>query len=104
MPASRSVVLAALLFLGATVLRGAPVEADPHDLYTRASGDLSKGDLQAANAPLAQLHTVITSRPQWDPEGVFSSQLPPPLEARLKRLQRVAGQPHRARPRGLHDL
>ena len=82
MPASRSVVLAASLVLGATFLRGAPVEADPHDLYTRASSDLSKGDLQAADEALAQLHEVIKSSPKWDPEGVFSRELIPPLQAR----------------------
>jgi hypothetical protein len=79
-----------MLVLGATFVRGAPVEADPHDLYTSALNDLTRGDLQAADAALARLRAVIKASPQWDPEGVFSRELLPPLKARLKRLQGVA--------------
>jgi hypothetical protein len=79
-----------MLVLGTTVLRGAPVEADPHDLYTSALNDLTKGDLQAADAALARLRAIIKASPQWDPEGVFARELLPPLSARLKRLQGAA--------------
>jgi hypothetical protein len=91
MPAHRPALLAALLLLGATCLRAAPVAADPHELYTRASNDMKRGDLPGADAALARLHAVIKSSPGWDPEGVFSRELIPPLEARLKRLRGVAG-------------
>jgi hypothetical protein len=90
MTVHRGGVIVGMLVLGATLLRGAPVEADPHDLYTSASNDLAKGDLQSAEAALARLHAVIRSSPEWDPEAVFSHELLPPLEARLKRLQDAA--------------
>jgi hypothetical protein len=95
MPARSVPIVAAIIVLGATVVgatvrRGAPVAADPHDLYTTASNDMTRGDLQAADAALARLHAVIRSSPKWDPEGVFSRELLPPLEARLKRLQGAA--------------
>jgi hypothetical protein len=90
MPVRKGALIAVLLLLGATCLRAEPVEADPHELYTRASNDLARGDLQGADAALARLHAVIKSSPSWDPEGVFTRELIPPLEARLKRLQAVS--------------
>jgi hypothetical protein len=99
-----AVTLGAILVLGATLVRGAPVEADPHDLYTAASNDLAGGDLAAADAALTRLRAVIRSSPEWDPEGVFSRELLPPLAARLKRLQSVAGKLDRFSERALQDL
>lgn len=90
MPVLKGALVTAMLVLGATFLRAAPIQADPHELYTRASNELSQGDLKAAEAALAQLRAVIRSSPSWDPEGVFSRELMPPLQARLKRLRSVA--------------
>jgi hypothetical protein len=104
MPARRSFILVAIFILGATWLHSAPVEADPHDLYTAASNDLTRGDLPAAGAALARLRSVIRESPQWDPEGVFSHELLPPLEARLKRLQDVAEMLDQFSTRALEDL
>jgi hypothetical protein len=104
MPARNAVPLGAILLFGASLLRGAPVVADPHDLYMAASNELTRGDLPAAGAALARLRAVIRSSPQWDPEGVFSRELLPPLEARLKRLQGVAGKLDRFSARALEDL
>ena len=96
MPARRGALLAAALCLAAVLpaasgLRAAPVQADPHDLYLSAQTALSQGDLQAADAALTRLHALIASGPKWDPEGVFSKELLPPVQARLKRLEAVAG-------------
>jgi hypothetical protein len=90
MPASRASRLAALLLLCATSLCGAAVQADPHDLYASASRRLAKGDLKGAETAIARLHAVIASGPGWDPGGLFTKELLPPLEARLRRLQKVA--------------
>lgn len=90
MPVRRGALIAAVLVLGATFLRAAAVQADPHELYTRASNELSRGDLQSAEAALAQLHAIIRNSPSWDPGGVFSRELMPPLQARLNRLRSVA--------------
>lgn len=104
MPARNAVLLGVFVVLGATLLRGAPVVADPHDLYTAASNELTRGDLSAADAALARLRAIIRKSPQWDPEGVFSRELLPPLGARLKRLQSAATKLDQFSARALEDL
>src|SRR5687767_8265766 len=87
----RPAVLGVALALGITCLDAAPkVEADPHELYERARDFLADGELRAAATSLARLKSLITERPDWDPEGVFARELLPPLSDRLNRLQGVA--------------
>ncbi len=87
----RTAVLTGALLLGVTCLRGASqVEADPHELCERAREYLADGELRAAGSALSRLRTLIAKRPDWDPEGVFTNELLPPLQARLNRLQHVA--------------
>ena len=87
----RTAVLTGALLLGVTCLRAASqVEADPHELCERAREYLADGELRAAGSALSRLRTLIAKRPDWDPEGVFTNELLPPLQARLNRLQHVA--------------
>src|SRR2546425_8896967 len=87
----RTAVLTSALLLGVTCLRGASqVEADPHELCERAREYLADGELRAAGSAISRLRTLIAKRPDWDPEGVFTNELLPPLQARLNRLQHVA--------------
>ncbi len=87
----RTAVLTGAILLGVTCLRAASqVEADPHELCERAREYLADGELRAAGSALSRLRTLIAKRPDWDPEGVFTNELLPPLQARLNRLQHVA--------------
>ena len=87
----RAAVLTSALLLGVTCLRAeSQVEADPHELCERAREYLADGELRAAGSALSRLRTLITKRPDWDPEGVFANELLPPLQAKLNRLQHVA--------------
>ena len=87
----RAAVLTSALLLGVTCLRAeSQVEADPHELFERAREYLADGELRAAGSALSRLRTLITKRPDWDPEGVFANELLPPLQAKLNRLQHVA--------------
>src|SRR5207245_1439215 len=87
----RTAVLTGALLLGLTCVRGASqVEVDPHELYEKARQYLADGELREAASVLFRLHTLIDKRPDWDPEGVFTNEIMPPLQARLNRLQSVA--------------
>ena len=101
----RTAVLAGVVVLGVTCVRGASqVEADPHELYERARGCLADGELRAAGSAVSRLRTLIEKRPDWDPEGVFTKELLPPLQARLSRLQAVAHKLDDFTVKALQDL
>src|SRR2546428_12243932 len=101
----RTAVLAGALLLGVTCLRGASqVEADPHELYERAREYLADGELRGAASALSRLRTLIGKRPDWDPEGVFTKELLPPLQARLGRLQGIARKLDDFTVKALQDL
>jgi len=101
----RTAVLAGVVVLGVTCVRGASqVEADPHELYERARGCLADGELRAAGSAISRLRTLIEKRPDWDPEGVFAKELLPPLQARLSRLQAVAHKLDDFTVKALQDL
>jgi len=101
----RTTVFAGALLLGVTCARGAAqVEADPHELYERAREFVADGELRAAGSSLSRLRTMIEKRPDWDPEGVFTKELLPPLQARLSRLQGVAHKLDDFTVKALQDL
>lgn len=103
--ARRTAVLAGALLLGASWLRGAPqVEADPHEMYEKARDYVADGELRAAATTLSRLRDLIVKRPDWDPEGVFTNNLLPPLQARLARLQSVARRLDDFTVKALQDL
>jgi hypothetical protein len=88
MCARRTPILAFLLLAGLPSLHAAPgVAADPHDLYETARTRLGAGDLREAAEALARLQSLITSHPDWDPDGAYANHLVPSLRARVHRLQ-----------------
>jgi hypothetical protein len=101
----RTVVVMGALLLGVTCVRGAPqIEADPHELYERARECLADGELRGANSAISRLRALIAKRPDWDPEGAFTNELLPPLQARLNRLQGVARKLDEFTVKTLQDL
>jgi hypothetical protein len=105
MTVRRIVVLASLCLAGVVSLGTAPyVEADPHELYDKAADLLTKGRLHECAATLTRLHALITSRPDWDPEGTFARDLLPPLRARLGRLEASAKRLDEFSARALQNL
>src|SRR5262245_15188609 len=91
MTVRRTALFAAALLAGATVLHGASeVEVDPHELCDRAREYLADGELRGAATSITRLRTLIAKRPDWDPEGLFTNEILPPLQAKLSRLQAVA--------------
>jgi hypothetical protein len=105
MPAGRTTILAAALLLGSTTLRAGPaVEPDPNELYEQANARLAHGDLDGATAALAKLDGLISSRPDWDPSGMYSKELLPPVRARLSRLERACGRLDEFAGKAIQDL
>ena len=105
MSVPRAASLAIALVLLFTDAHGEPkVEADPHELYERARESLADGELRAAATSLTRLKTLIAERPDWDPEGVFTKELLPPLFDRLNRLQGVARRLDEFTVKSLEDL
>jgi len=105
MTAPRFAVLGCLCLAGIVSLGSvAHVEADPHELYEKARDHLTQGRLRECATTLARLHDLITTRPDWDPEGTFARELLPPLQARLGRLERSARRLDEFSARALQDL
>lgn len=93
------------LLLAATCLRaGEQLEADPHELLESAQQRLSVGDLRGCAGEIGRLRALIARAPQWDPEGVFSNHLMPPVVAALARLEAAAGALDEFERRALRDL
>ena len=79
-------------------------EADPHELYERAVGQLEQGRIEDSVASAARLRDLVRTKPRWDPEGAFSRDLLPPLEARQKRLLGAAHALDQFHDRTLEEL
>ena len=94
----------AVLLAAAAMLAAQRQEADPHELYERATAQLEQGRLQESVASTTRLRELIAAKPQWDPEGAFSRDLLPPLEARQKRLLAAARALDQFHDRTLEEL
>lgn len=97
-------LLAGVLIAASAVLAGSSLEADPHELYDRARARLEAGHLDDAAALLQKLQALVAARPQWDPDGTFTRDLVPPLQARLVRLQAAAAALDAFRERALQEV
>ena len=95
---------AAALVAAVLLAARARKEADPHELYERAAQQLEQGQLEESVASVARLRELVAAKPQWDPEGTFSRDLLPPLEARQKRLLAAARALDQFHDRTLEEL
>jgi hypothetical protein len=88
----------------AALAAASSIEADPHELYDRARARLEAGHLEEAAALLQKLQALVAARPEWDPDGTFTRDLVPPLQARLVRLEGAAAALDEFRDRALRDV
>lgn len=95
---------AAAVVAAAVLAARARPEADPHELYERAAQQLEQGQLEDSVASVARLRELVAAKPRWDPEGAFSRDLLPPLEARQKRLLAAARALDQFHDRTLEEL
>ena len=96
--------IAASIVAAAMLAAQARQEADPHELYERATEHLEQGRLQDSCAASTRLRELVAARSEWDPDGAFRRDLLPPLEARQKRLLSAARALDQFHDRSLEEL
>jgi hypothetical protein len=86
--ARKSFSLAVLVAFGTGVVYAAAAPGpDPNELFETARKRLAAGDLESAGSLLADLRQMVSTTPEWDPDGMFAGTLLPQMEARLGRLR-----------------